>query len=118
MIKDYLKAGYPMLTLLTQEPSRAESIVICEGWRFYSWDCNQGIRKAGTYKIIEDIRDPVQAIEWLNTQQDSVLIAHNLHLFLEARIPDIIQAIQSGTIRWKSSGSSLVMISPIVPILT
>ncbi|SLM30925.1 ATPase, AAA family [Desulfamplus magnetovallimortis] len=117
MIKDYLKAGYPMLTLLTQEPSRAESIVICEGWTFYSWDCNQGIRKAGTYKIIEDIRDPVQAIEWLNMQQDSVLIAHNLHLFLEARIPDIIQAIQSGTLRWKSSGSSLVMISPIIPIL-
>ena len=33
MIKDYLKAGYPALCVLTQEPHRAEQAIICDGWR-------------------------------------------------------------------------------------
>jgi len=116
MIKDYLKAGYPFLTILTQEPNRAEQTIICEGWSFYAWDCNQGIRKAGTYQIIDDIRDPVQAIEWLSMHSDTVLITHNLHLFLDVGVPDIIQAIQNGVIRWKGTGCSLIMISPVISV--
>jgi hypothetical protein len=43
MIKDYLKAGYPALSVLTYEPYRAEQLLPCEGWRFFAWDCIQGI---------------------------------------------------------------------------
>lgn len=114
MIKDYLKAGYPFLTILSQEFQRAEQLLVCEGWTFLSWDCIQGIRKTGTTQIIDDIRDPVQAIEWLNMHSDTVLITHNLHLFLNAGVPEVIQAIQNGVTRWKGSGSALVMISPVV----
>jgi hypothetical protein len=39
MIQDYLKAGYPAILLLTQEPRRAESVVPCDGWTFLAWDC-------------------------------------------------------------------------------
>ena len=41
MIKDYLKAGYPALSVLTYEPYRAEQLLPCEGWRFFAWDCIQ-----------------------------------------------------------------------------
>lgn len=44
MIKDYLQAGYPALCVLTQEPRRAEQLLSAEGWKFFSWDCLQGIR--------------------------------------------------------------------------
>ena len=44
MIHDYLKAGYPALCVLTQEPHRAEHSLPCNGWRFVIWDCLQGIR--------------------------------------------------------------------------
>ncbi|MBF0100196.1 MAG: hypothetical protein HQK77_04730 [Desulfobacterales bacterium] len=42
MIHDYLKAGYPALYLITQEPNRAEQVIPCEGWRFYSRNCIAG----------------------------------------------------------------------------
>ena len=114
MIKDYLKAGYPTLCILTQEPHRAEKAIICDGWRFVVWDCINGIRETGTSKIIEEVRDPVEAIKWLNVYRDTVLCASNLHLFLE--IPEVIQAIQNGITLWKGIGSALVMISPIIQL--
>ena len=111
MIKEYLKAGYPALCLLTQEPQRAEQKLPCEGWRFFAWDCIQGIRDLETNKIIDEIHDPIEAVKWLNGFQDTVLLAHNLHLFLE--IPEVVQAIQNGY-GWKSTGCTLIMISPAI----
>jgi len=115
MISDYLKAGYPALCILTQEPDRAEEILPCEGVQFYAWDCIRGIHPAKKPNHIQvEIRDPVEAVRWLDSRQDSVLIAHNLHLFLD--IPEVVQAIQNGVPRWKQLGSCLVMISPVIQI--
>lgn len=112
MISDYLKAGYPALCILTQEPDRAEECLPCEGVQFYAWDCIRGIRPAKRPQTVEEIRDPVEAVKWLDSHQDSVLIAHNLHLFLD--IPEVVQAIQNGVTKWKAIGSCLVMISPVL----
>ena len=46
MLKDYLKAGYPAIVVLTQEPSRAEQILPVEGWDWFVYDCIRGIRPA------------------------------------------------------------------------
>ena len=112
MIKNYLKAGYPALCILTYEPNRAEQLLPCEGWRFLAWDCIQGIKDLESKKILEEIRDPVEALNWLKEYTDTVLLTHNLHLFMD--IPEVVQAIQNGVPRWKSTGSSLVMISPVI----
>jgi len=115
MIQDYLKAGYPALSILTQEPDRAEQILPCEGVQFYAWDCIRGIHPAKKPNHIQvEIRDPVEAVRWLDARQDTVLIAHNLHLFLD--IPEVVQAIQNGVTTWKATGSCLVMISPVLQI--
>lgn len=112
MIQDYLKAGYPTLCILTQEPHRAEQVLPCDGWRFCSWDCIQGIKELPAQKVIEEVRDPLSAINWLTGYRDTALITHNLHLFLDA--PEIIQAIQSGVPKWKATGCALIMISPMI----
>jgi hypothetical protein len=114
MLSPYLRAGYPAICLLTQEPHRAEQTIICDGWKFFAWDCLQGFREAGKIQGIDEIRDPVEAVNWLNRKQDTVLLAHNLHLFLE--IPEVIQAIQNGVMSWKSHGSCLVMVTPVVQL--
>jgi len=114
MIHDYLKAGFPALCVLTQEPHRAEEALPCEGWEFVIWDCLRGIREASTMKPIDEIKDPVEALNWLNGYQDKVLIAHNLHLFLDS--PEVIQGIQNGIARWKATGCALVMVSPIIQL--
>jgi AAA+ superfamily predicted ATPase len=115
MIRDYLKAGYPSLCILTQEPDRAESMLsTIDDWTFKSWDCIRGIRLAARPQVLDEIRDPVAAIESLKDHQDTVLIAHNLHLFLD--IPEVIQAIQNGVTKWKASGCCLVMVSPLISL--
>jgi hypothetical protein len=114
MIHDYLKAGYPAILLLTQEPHRAENAIPCEGWTFLSWDCLRGFRQAGKPQFLDEIRDPVEAVTQLGQIQDTVLLAHNLHLFLD--IPEVIQAIQNGIPRWKSTGCCLVLITPSIQL--
>jgi len=113
-LKNYLKAGYPAICVLTQEAHRAEQLLMLDDWDFYVWDCNQGIRKAGHVSIADEIKDPVEAINWLSMFHDTVLIANNLHLFLD--IPEVIQAIQNGVIRWKGIGCALIMISPVITL--
>jgi AAA+ superfamily predicted ATPase len=81
--------------------------------QFYAWDCIRGIHPAKKPNHIQvEIRDPVEAVRWLDAHQDTVLIAHNLHLFLD--IPEVVQAIQNGVTTWKATGSCLVMISPVL----
>jgi len=114
MIKDYLKAGYPALCILTQEPHRVEQILPCEGWRFAVWDCIKGIREAGSSQILEEIKDPVEAIKWLYGFRDTVLITHNLHLFLDS--PEVLQVVANGVTSWKATGNCLVMVSPHIAL--
>jgi hypothetical protein len=114
MLKDYLRAGYPAICLLTQEPHRVESVLPREGWTFLSWDCLRGVRLAENHQVIDEIRDPVEAVNSLGSKQDTILFAHNLHLFLD--IPEVIQSIQNGIPRWKSSGCCLVMVSPAIQL--
>ncbi len=66
-LKNYLKAGYPALCVLTQESHRAEQLLICDDWEFFVWDCNQGIRPAGKTQVVDEIKDPVEAINWLSS---------------------------------------------------
>ena len=111
MLQDYLKSGTPAIYLLTPEPERGERAILCDHWTFYGWDCLRGIRKAGESMIVSDLTDPVEAIQFLSSQKDTVLIAHNLHLYLEDS--RLIQAIQNGIFQWKATGCSLVALSPI-----
>jgi len=111
MIENFLKAGYPALSILTHEPHRAEKLLPCDRRNFYAWDCIQGIRDIKGKKIVSDIRDPVEAVNWLNGYQKSVLIAHNLHLFVD--IPEVIQAIQNNVEMWKAIGCTLITVSPV-----
>lgn len=112
MIQDYLKAAYPALCVLTPEPHRAEQLLPCEGWRFFAWDCIQGIKDIESRKIVDETRNPVEAVNWLNQYRESVLILHNLHLFMD--IPEVIQSIQNNVVRWKATSSAIVIISPTI----
>ena len=109
MIRDYLRAGYPALFITTQEPFRTQEKILCENARFFAWNCISGITEADTHKAVETTTDPIEAIKWLQ-QQDTVLIAHNLHLFFDS--VEVIQAIINGVHLWKSIGACLVVTAP------
>jgi hypothetical protein len=63
---------------------------------------------------VSDIRTPVKAISWLNEHRQTVLIAHNLHLYLNHA--DVIQSIQNSVRLWKGTSTSLVVVSPIIDL--
>ena len=62
----------------------------------------EGFSRSRQNQVIEEIRDPVEAVNWLDRRQDTVLLAQNLHLFLE--IPEVVQAIQNGVMRLEVPG--------------
>ncbi|MFW5734520.1 MAG: AAA family ATPase [Oceanidesulfovibrio sp.] len=117
MLRDYLRAGYPALALLTQEPTRALRVIedtTPDTWRVLAWDCLSGMKDVRAQTTINDTTDPVEAMRVLDSARDTVLVTQNLHLFLDS--PEVIQALQSGSERWKAMGSCLVMVAPVFPV--
>jgi hypothetical protein len=115
MIQDYLKAGYPALYIITQDIYRAQRKLPEElsGWRVLFWDCCIGTHDI-SLRQVDEVLDPVDAINSLNNMRDTVLIFHNLHLFINQDNPNpvLVQSIQNGVKLWKGLGSSLITISP------
>ncbi len=107
---NYLKAGYPLIYVCTQEADRATRSIKADGWRTFSWDCLRGITEPDTGRILEDIKDPLGALKWLNTQGDAILIAQNFHHFMGS--VEVIQEIQNSLPVWKGQGSCLLMAGP------
>jgi len=115
MIESYLRAAYPVLLVETQEPERAERLLqSANGWTYFSWDCVRGVRELPSGRQLMDDVNPVYALEFLGKSPQTVLIAHNLHLFFDA--PEVIQGLQNAGTLWKSSGSCLVILSPAVQL--
>jgi hypothetical protein len=81
-ITNYLKAGYPLIHIVTQEADRATRSIKAEGWKTYSWDCLRGITEPDTGRTLEDIGDPLHALKWLASKGDTILIAQNFHHFI------------------------------------
>ena len=109
-ITNYVKAGYPGIVVNTQEPYRAIKSIKAEGWETYAWDCLQGVTHRATSRIIEDVIDPLGALNWLTERSESVLIVQNFHHFLGS--VEVIQAIQNNIHIYKGQGACLVMAGP------
>ena len=93
MITDLLKAGFPCVLLQTLEPHRTEDeLAKITGWQIARWDCLQGIHGLApqTFKH-EDLITPIEALQWLKSTKDTVLIAHGMSNFLDD--PMVSQAI-------------------------
>jgi ATP-dependent 26S proteasome regulatory subunit len=118
MIKEYLNAGYPALYVITQEPRRAELDMARENLDGInlSWDCIDGIKTTIQGEEVSDSNDPLEMLKWLTERSETVLFAHNLHLFIPNN-PEIIQMLQNGAERWKASGNCLILIAPNLAIV-
>ncbi len=112
MISDLLKAGFPAVLLQTLEPHRTEDeLKKISDWQIARWDCLQGIRGFTPQAFIhEDITNPVEAVNWLTSSKDTVLICHGLSQFCDD--PMVSQSILNAIPIYKGIGSCLVIISP------
>ena len=74
-ISSYLKAGYPVLYVVTQEQDRAAQSINAEGWQSFCWDCLRGVTDTETNRIVEDIPDPLHALKWLGGRAGRAVLA-------------------------------------------
>lgn len=113
-IISYMKAGYPAIYINTTEIDRAIKSIHAEGYQTLTWDCLRGIVCAKTNHLIDDIIDPLGALNWLAEKQESILIVQNFHHFLGS--VEIIQAITNLIHIYKGQGSCLVMAGPHISL--
>jgi hypothetical protein len=113
-LTNYLKAGYPAIHIVTQEPLRAIASLKADGWESFSWDCLRGITEPATGRVLEDVLDPLSAVRWLSAKNDTVLLVQNFHHFMGS--VEIIQEIQNSLPIWKASGCCLVVVGPRVEL--
>ena len=108
-ITNYLKAGYPALFIQTMEPLGAIASLECGQSSLFVWDCLRGIVDPSG-ATVEDIVDPLMAVKWLASKNDTVLVMQNFQHFIES--VEIIQQIQNCIPFWKASGCCFVMVGP------
>ncbi len=109
-LTDYMKAGYPAIYVNTTETDRAIKSIKADGYKSFSWDCLRGIVSPETNRLVEDVIDPLGALNWLSDKQESILVVQNFHHFLGS--VEILQAIQNNVHLYKGQGSCLVMAGP------
>ncbi|MCG8337580.1 MAG: AAA family ATPase [Proteobacteria bacterium] len=109
-LTDYMKAGYPAIYVNTTETDRAIKSIKADGYETYSWDCLRGVVSPETNRLVEDVIDPLGALNWLSDKQESLLIVQNFHHFLGS--VEILQAIQNNIHIYKGQGSCLVLVGP------
>ncbi len=109
-ITNYMKAGYPAIYVSTTETDRAIKSIHADGYESFAWDCLRGIISPETNRTVEDIIDPLGALNWLSDRQESILIVQNYHHFLGS--VEIIQAISNNIHIYKGQGSCLIMAGP------
>lgn len=125
-VESYLKAGYSMIYIRTDEDHRAvqvikssiESIDVMYNTVVYGeWRNTTGLllAPAGTMKIPDNARpqsgteDIVQAIRYVQQQKDPhVLIYHNLRQFIPT--PGVIQQLKDSAFHARLAGSHLILI--------
>lgn len=113
-ITNYMKAGYPAIYINTIETDRVIKSIHAMGYDTFAWDCLRGVVDTHSNQIIEDIIDPMSALNWLSDRQESILVVQNFHHFLDS--VEIIQAIQNNINIYKASGSCIVMSGPHVTL--
>jgi ATP-dependent 26S proteasome regulatory subunit len=108
-VVNYLRAGFPVLWIKTNESERIEREVITEIEAF-----NGGHFKCSQWNLT-DHKDPNLAIASLTeAPPDSVIFAHNFHWFIDK--PPIVQALKNMAPLWANEGKHFVIVSHLVKI--
>jgi hypothetical protein len=110
----YAKAGYPGLFLVTHEEARAEAELKAAaeeiGYKLHAWSITAGLinTESGASR---DLPDPIAALEAaVDLPERSLVLMHDLHLFLEDGDPALMRQLKDTLRHAKSSGKMLVLL--------
>jgi hypothetical protein len=93
-LRDYLRAGYPALAVVTHEEERLLGdlrTLRAIGWSFVAWSIGRGWVDADGRAVNQGQRDPVRAFEALASVPEKTLaVFFDLHPYL-AQIPELVR---------------------------
>jgi hypothetical protein len=115
MIKDYLRAGYPLIAVRSVEPIRAafEVAQSGNGRRVFQWDCVRGYQVVGESRWNEcDPYGVTQAA--LEAGPNALWILKNYHFWFKE--PTVIQSIQNSLPVFKEKAITLVTVGPDIDL--
>ncbi|WP_036767973.1 AAA family ATPase [Persephonella sp. KM09-Lau-8] len=116
-LKNFYKAGYPVLLIQTHEEKRLEEKILLtfKNKEILSWDMIKGLYSLNKNEEIENVKDIIEAILKTETLPDeSIYIIKDLHFFFEDAA--VVRAIKTASEEAKKKGITILIPSPTVKI--
>lgn len=118
-LKNFYKAGYPVLLIQTHEEKRLEEniLITFPEKKVITWNMIDGLYNLREDEEMEEIKDVVDAVlKTENLPGESIYIIKDLYFFLED--PVVIRAIKIASEQAKKKGTTILIPSPTIKIPT
>lgn len=126
-LRVYLRAGYPLLYVVTAEEDRAIELIsaaLTEGdlakRRPYVWSVSRGLCDVNLKAIDRKVADPKRILPFLLEQADpGVFILEDFHFFLDEKSPTaplIVRQLRDLVAPFKASRKTAILLSPVLKL--
>jgi MoxR-like ATPase len=114
-LRDYLRAGYPALAILTHEEERLLGDLRTlggAGWGVVTWTMARGWADADGKVLNQGQGDPVRAVQALMTlPEKTVAVFFDLHPYV-AQLPELVRTVRDALPTAKATQRPLLLCSP------
>jgi hypothetical protein len=114
-LRDYLRAGYPALAVVTHEEERLLGDLRSlrgAGWGFIAWTMSRGWVDADGKALNQGQGDPLRALQTLaSIPEKTVAVFFDLHPYL-AQVPELVRAVRDALPTAKATQRPLLFCSP------
>lgn len=122
ILTPYIKAGYPVLYLLTNEESRAEKEIACVAQvlerNLFIWSCTEGLSQIGDKGgKKQQVEDPIDALKTIakDPQEKAIYIFRDMQDFLVKAAP-ARRYVRDIARDFKQMKKTLILLSPVQQI--
>ena len=126
-LKTYLRAGYPLLYLVTAEEDRAIELVAglladadVGGRRTYIWSVSRGLCTTDMKVVDRKTADPKRILPYLLDFQDpGVFLLEDFHFFLDERSPTaplVVRQLRDLVGPFKASRKTVILLSSVLKL--
>ena len=120
-IKESIISGQPIIYLISHEELRVENLInqistqIFNDKKIFNWDINMGILNKETNRKIENIINPISAIDFLiNSEENTILIMKDLNLYFNDK--RLLRKLRYAYQSLKNKKKIIFIISPILDL--
>ncbi|MCZ6691059.1 MAG: hypothetical protein O7H41_15835, partial [Planctomycetota bacterium] len=114
-VRNYIRAGYPALYLVTHEETRGlrdlQEVAKQTKLSIRIWSCTEGLADPDN-GTTEDIRDPYALLQTIGSLSDSMIVLRDLHLFPVETDPILNRGVRETILAAKKQGNVICFLSP------